>query len=517
MADNSDFAESYGLPSRCDTLLWDTLQETVNTVPNNVALISAHQQKSCLTELRAQPTQPKAIHDCSTWTYAQLMEVSLALANHLFDLGLRAGDTFVALLENSVEWAALLWACARLQVAFAPINPDFLKRPEDLRHIINTLMPKGVLCADGSCTKIIDVTLDTDPRHTVTARIYLHGEARHDDGWLRFADFGLKSDRSQNPASALSSSSYDQKRVHDPAIIFATSGTTDLPKACPHTSSNLYAQTSIIGNLRHIDQNYKFLILGPLFHIQSVSSVLVAWRAGSTVCFPSPTFDAGEALRTLESFRCSFISCGPSMVAALLGHPEFSTDGYEHIKAMVLGSDIISQDLVELCKKTFRAKKIYVAWGMSESIGCISIAAEQDIKWHEGTPTIGYVTPGSSVRVCIPGTHTLVKKGETGELHIEGNSTIRGYVNGMQCAQNDAFYSSDGKNWFATGDLALMDSSGAIFVKGRVKDMIIRGGEKISPAAMENCIATIEGAKVSHISCAYCVLLTHTDAHRSPR
>ncbi|PVH96829.1 acetyl-CoA synthetase-like protein [Periconia macrospinosa] len=500
MATENALAESYGLPSRCDTLLWDTLQEIADTLPDSIALISAHQQKSCLIELRSRRTPPKAIRDCSTWTYAQLMKESLALADQLFDLGLRAGDTFVAFMWNSVEWAALLWACARLQVAFAPLNPNFLERPEELGHIMNTLLPKGIMCADGSCTEIINVILGTNQRHNVTVRIYLHREARLDDGWLRFADLGFKKRGSQDLTSVFSPPSGDIKRVHDPALVFATSGTTDLPKACPHTSANLYAASDVFRDIRLVHQNHRFLVLGPLFHIQAVWNVLVAWRAGATVCLPSPTFDAGEAIRSLRIFRCSHISCGPSMIAALLAHPDFSTDGYEHIQSMALGSDLISRDLVELCKKTFRAQNVYVGWGMSETVGGIVLGAKQDVIWHDGTPTIGYVTPGSSVRVCKPGSHTLVKKGETGELHIEGNSTTRGYVNGAQGAQNDAFYSSDGRHWFATGDLALMDSSGAIFVKGRIKDMIIRGGEKISPVAVENCINTIEGVKVIGIS-----------------
>lgn len=500
MVTKSIFAESYGSPLKFDNLLWETLQETANTAPECIALISAHQPEGCLTGLESQFTRPRTIHNSWTWTYAQLMKASLVLADHLFHLGLRPGDTFVAFMWNSVEWTALLWACARLRVAFVPLNPDFLGRPEDLRHIMKILLPKGVICADGSCTKLIDAALETNQMPKVTARIYLQRKALLDDGWLRFKDLGLNFDRAQDPASVLSSPSSDGNRVHDPAKILVTSGTTDLPKACPHTSSNLYAGTDVFRDIRRVHQNHRFLVLGPLFHIQSVWNVLMAWRAGATVCLPSPTFDAGEAIRSLRTFRCSHISCGPSMIAALLAHPDFSTDGYEHIQSMALGSDLISRDLVELCKKTFRAQKVYVGWGMSESIGGILLGAEQDVIWHDGTPTIGYVTPGSSVRVCIPGTHTLVKRGETGELHIEGNSTIRSYINEEQCAQNNSFYPSDGKNWFATGDLAFMDSSGAIFVKGRIKDMIIRGGEKISPVALENCIDAIKGVKVRHNS-----------------
>jgi acyl-CoA synthetase (AMP-forming)/AMP-acid ligase II len=429
------------------------------------------------------------------------MEASLELADGLFDLGLRSGNTLVAFIWNSVEWAVLLWACARLQVAFAPLNPAFIERKDDLRHIMNTLRPKGVVCVDRASAVAIDAAIETYQREPLAAAFYLHDDGSHvEDHWKLLAELSRKKDHCcQKPTVILPSSLFndDKNRVNDPAMILITSGTTSLPKACPHTAANLHAQSDVFRDIRNIRPNHKFLILGPLFHIQAVWNVLMAWRAGAAVCLPSPTFEAGAAVKCLaSSFGCSHISCGPSMVSALLAHPEFLEDGYGHVESMALGSDLISRELIELCQKRFRAQKVFAGWGMTESIGCIVLGAGQDVVWHDGTPTVGYATPGNAVRVCEPGTRSLVKKEETGELHIGGESTIRGYVNGSQGTGNEAFYEAEGRSWFATGDLALMDDSGAIFVKGRIKDMIIRGGENISPAAMESCIDDIKGVKV---------------------
>ena len=445
------------------------------------------------------------------------MDSSLALADKLFNLGLRSGDVFVAFIPNSVEWAALLWACARLQVAFAPLNCAFVERSDDLRHIMNTLRPKGVVCAVRSFAEAIDAAIETYQRQPLAARIYLQGEGHPEDNWICFSNLELQEDRRQTSKNVLPSLSADPTRTNDPAMILVTSGTTSLPKACPHTTANLHAQSVVVSGIRQVRPDRKYLIMGPLFHIQSIWNVLMAWRVGAAVVLPSPTFEAGAALNTLAQFECTHMSCGPSMVSALVAHPSFSKDGYGHLQSMALGSDLISRDLVELCRERFRAQKVFAGWGMSESIGCIVLGAGKDVSWHEGTPTVGYVTPGNSVRVCKPGTRTPVKKGETGELHIGGNATIGGYTSGSHGAMNDAFYLSNGINWLATGDLALMDDSEAIFIKGRIKDMIIRGGENISPAAMESCINAIGGVKVCHDSGVSCAPVAFADTNYSPK
>jgi acyl-CoA synthetase (AMP-forming)/AMP-acid ligase II len=517
MAPQSDFAESYGSPSKCDALLWDTLQNRAINSPNSTALVSAHQQGTCFKDLRSQDIQRGALQDSATWTYARLMDSSLALADQLFDLGLRSGDVFVAFIPNSVEWAALLWACARLQVAFAPLNPAFVERPDDLQHIMNTLRPKGVVCAVRSFAEAIDAAIETYQRQPLAVRIYLQGEGHAEDDWICFSNLELQEDRRQTSKTVSPSLSGDKHRSNEPAMILMTSGTTTLPKACPHTTANLHAQSGVVSGIRQVASDRKFLVLGPLFHIQSIWNVLMAWRVGAAVVLPSPTFEADAALNTLAHFECTHMSCGPSMVSALVAHPSFSKDGYEYLQSLALGSDLISRDLVELCRERFRAQKVFAGWGMSESSGCIVLAAGKDVSWHEGTPTVGYVTPGNAVRVCKPGTRTPVKKGETGELHIGGNATIGGYFNGSHGAMNDAFYLSNDINWLATGDLALMDDSEAIFIKGRIKDMIIRGGENISPAAMESCIDAIGGVKVCHTSGASCAPVAFADTNYSPK
>jgi acyl-CoA synthetase (AMP-forming)/AMP-acid ligase II len=517
MVPQSDLAESYGSPSKCDSLLWDTLQNRAINSPNSTALVSAHQQGTCLKDLTSRDLQQGALQDSATWTYARLMDSSLALADQLFDLGLRSGDVFVAFISNSVEWAALLWACARLQVTFAPLNPAFIERPDDLQHIMNTLRPKGVICADRSSVAAIDAAIETYQGQSLAARIYLQGEGHPEDDLICFSDLELQEDRGQTSKNVSPPLTGAKDRSNEPAMVLVTSGTTSLPKACPHTAANLHAQSDVFSGIRQVRPDRRFLILGPLFHIQSVWNVLMAWRAGAAVILPSPTFEAGAALKSLAYFECTHMSCGPSMVSALVAHPSISKDGYEHLQSMALGSDLISRDLVELCREKFRAQKVFAGWGMSESIGCIVLGAGKDVMWHEGTPTVGYVTPGNAVRVCKPGTRTPVKKGETGELHIGGNTTIGGYTNGSRGAVNDVFYLSDGINWLATGDLALMDDSEAIFIKGRIKDMIIRGGENISPAAMESCINAIGGVKVCHNSGVSCAPVAFADTNYSPK
>lgn len=280
------------------------------------------------------------------------------------------------------------------------------------------------------------------------------------------------------------------------ALILLTSGTTSLPKACLHTAQNLKSQTQIYHKTRRMDSTSNVIASGPTFHILAIWNILMAWRAGASIVFPSMRFDVDALVNSLNSVPCTHMSCAPSMMLSLTSHPNFAPTGYPSLRVLAMGGDRISIDLLNRCRDVFRAQKVLNGWGMSEGIGILSSAFEQPGVWRDGALSIGHVMPGSSIRVCKQDTQEATTRGEIGELHVSGPSVVPGYLQKGDVVRNDSFYEHAGMQWFKTGDAVVMDDTGEIFLTGRYKDLIIRGGENVSPATIELCLNGHDRVKV---------------------
>jgi acyl-CoA synthetase (AMP-forming)/AMP-acid ligase II len=238
------------------------------------------------------------------------------------------------------------------------------------------------------------------------------------------------------------------------------------------------------------------MMVGPAFHILGVWSMLTAWRAGATVLIPATSFDAAASVSALNDYAVTHLPCSPSVIDALVSQPAFSANGYDNLKALAIGSDRVSEDLLRKCE-SFGAAKIINGWGMTECIGVLSFDFSESIPWRDDKLSIGHVMPGSTIKVCSFDSINVTTRGEIGELHVSGSSVIDGYFDRGRIHRGEQFHDADGKMWFATGDAVVMDDSGAVYVTGRRKDLIIRGGENFHPGLIERCIGTLETVNVS--------------------
>jgi len=228
----------------------------------------------------------------------------------------------------------------------------------------------------------------------------------------------------------------------------------------------------------------------------------MTWRAGASLVFAAPQFDPGAVVHALNTQEPTNISCSPSIMMSLLSHPDFSPDGYPSLKVVAMGADRVSKELVQQCKNTFRPEKVANGWGMTEGIGILGSPFEESPAWREGELTVGHVLPGAAVRVCEPETTDVVEREVPGELHVSGPQVLAGYYAGSAVIRNDSFYEDKGRLWFKTGDAVVMDDAGSIFLTGRFKDLIIRGGENIHPGLIEGCLnAALPGVQVIATGC----------------
>jgi acyl-CoA synthetase (AMP-forming)/AMP-acid ligase II len=222
----------------------------------------------------------------------------------------------------------------------------------------------------------------------------------------------------------------------------------------------------------------------------------MSWRASASVLFAAPQFDAKAVVHALNTQQPTNISCSPSIMMSLLSHPDSRNNDNLSLKVMAMGADRVSRELVARCKDNFCPEKVANGWGMTEGIGILGSAFEEPLAWRENELSIGHVLPGAAIRVCEPETTAVVDRGMSGELHVSGAQVLDGYYAGSKIVQNDSFYQEGGKTWFKTGDAVVMDDAGDIFLTGRFKDLIIRGGENIHPGLIEGCLNALPGVQV---------------------
>ncbi|KAL9634083.1 MAG: hypothetical protein Q9164_004305 [Protoblastenia rupestris] len=183
----------------------------------------------------------------------------------------------------------------------------------------------------------------------------------------------------------------------------------------------------------------------------------------------------------LESSRSAAV---PSLIFALLSHPNYAPPRIKYLRIVGLGGNVISPEIADAVSFKLGATAV-VAYGMTEGVPAVSTAVDEKLKFECGCTSLGKPTPGTRVKICEPGTRKILVRGEIGELHYSEEILINGYLYG----DNTPFYSEGSRRWLNSGDQAKMDRDGAIYILGRYKDIIIRGGENLSPALIESCLS----------------------------
>ncbi|RSM01800.1 hypothetical protein CEP52_008371 [Fusarium oligoseptatum] len=237
----------------------------------------------------------------------------------------------------------------------------------------------------------------------------------------------------------------------------------------------------------------RWLVHTPVSHIFAINNSLRAWRWGGTAVFPSRTFNVDATLSALVREQCSVMSATPTLVKALMAHPSFPAVEKLDLRIVTIGGTFIGPEDIRLCRQGLGAKCAIQVYGMSEGAPVITWQrTDPDLVdgWHPG---VGKVLPGAAARVCKPGTKEILPRLEIGELHIGGTSVNTKYLNKDN---GSAMYQDETGSWLMTGDQARMDEKGVIYILGRYKDLIIRGGENIYPAKIEQKLQEIDGLQV---------------------
>lgn len=470
--------------------LYALFSQAAHQYSDKTALVSLYQSDDLLPSV-ANFYQAERRHELR-WTYGQLFSGANCLAASLYSQGVRAGDSIAMFLANSAESALLLWAAARLNARFVPLDSRSISRSKEVEHYLLVLQPRVIVVRDGPSAQILDSNLRTQS-HTAVKITVCHGGTKPPKGWQSFEDLVVSSRESLMQLSRAEQRTPDLE--NDINLIVFTSGTTGLPKACPHTSRNIWYESSTTAYFSKSESSHVLLLHLQISHIFGMINLIASWRVGATIILPSERFDAKSSIKALHKENITHMPSVPSIIQALVEHLTDQTIQFKPLENIHLGGTIISPAILETCRNpaNFGAKIATVGFGLSEGSPMFSWLDGDTIAVKSNLASVRRIAPAGSAKICAPESRQILRRGEIGNLHIAGPMVIKGYLN----INSDSFYrDEEGLTWFVTGDQATIDDSGAAYILGRYKDIIIRAGENISPSTVETCLGKLSGIMV---------------------
>ncbi|PKY08439.1 acetyl-CoA synthetase-like protein [Aspergillus campestris IBT 28561] len=462
------------------------LDDVADRFPHHDAILSLHQTDNL--ELGGTGSPPKQ----TRWTYSQLRKGSIRLAAHLAAKGMRHGSRIVAVFFNEAEWALLFWATVRLGCQFVPLDPRVLDHKKDALHVLNKVQPAAVFVSNSTMAERVDgIVEDMEHRPSFKCVASAIDDVNTGQGWTTMLK--ALSDTTDGALPA------DTVGLNDIVLILFTSGTTSRPKGCPHSAITIGSPALMVIDQFGLDPDHSLCQHLPSFHIFNIFLSLGFWLSGATVVLPSASFDPASCFRAFATSPKMHVPCVPSMVQALTTYAS-STDKMATSSpfSILLGGAPLTPDILEL-SRTLRAKKITVGYGTTEGVGtAMNVMDANSLDVVDEEVCLGTVKSGARLRFCQPGSRLPISRGQIGEVHQGGLPVFSGYLDGSP-EELAMCYQEEGVNWWASGDRGYLDEEGRLFLLGRYKDLIIRGGENISPVKIENCLGRMTGVHSAYV------------------
>jgi fatty-acyl-CoA synthase len=427
-------------------------------------------------------------HQGIRWTYRELQQQVNAFAAGLLALGLEPADRIGIWSPNNAEWVITQLATAKAGLILVNINPAY--RLSELEYALNKVGCKALITAVSFKTShYLDMLRQLAPElntcrpgHLQAARlpslrtiICISEEAA--PGMIRFADVaGAAGPPEREGLSRLAA----QLQFDDPINIQFTSGTTGSPKGATLTHHNILNNGFFIGEAMRLTERDRLCIPVPLYHcFGMVLGNLACITHGSTMIYPSEAFEPLAVLETVAAERCTALHGVPTMFIAELDHPEFSRFDLGTLRTGIMAGSPCPTEVMKRVVQAMHMQEITIAYGMTET-SPVSFQSATDDPLERRVSTVGRVLPHIEVKVVDP-EGRIVPPGTPGELLTRGYSVMQGYwADPERTAQ-----AIDAAGWMRTGDLAVLDAEGYGNIVGRIKDMVIRGGENIYPREVE--------------------------------
>ncbi|MEV1052031.1 AMP-binding protein [Streptomyces sp. NPDC049887] len=435
-------------------LLGDTIGRSLARV------IEAHPEREALVDV---PSGRR-------WTYAEFGADVDELARALLARGVAKGDRVGIWAVNCPEWVLVQYATARIGAIMVNINPAY--RAHEVEYVLNqsgiSLLVASLSHKSSDYRAIVEEVRGNCP---ALRSVHYVG----DDSWTALV----------SSASAVGPDELDVRAAElscdDPVNIQYTSGTTGFPKGATLSHHNILNNGYFVGEMIAYTEQDRVCLPVPLYHcFGMVMGNLGATTHGACIVIPAPSFDPAATLRAVQQERCTSLYGVPTMFIAELNLPDFATYDLSSLRTGIMAGSPCPVEVMKRVVSEMNMAEVSICYGMTET-SPVSTQTRREDDLERRTGTVGRVLPHLEVKVVDPVSGVTVPRGEAGELCTRGYSVMLGYWNEPEKTAEAV----DAGRWMHTGDLAVIREDGYVRIVGRIKDMIIRGGENVYPREIE--------------------------------
>jgi fatty-acyl-CoA synthase len=407
------------------------------------------------------------------YTYAELGEAVDRLAAGMLEAGLRKGDRLGVWSPNRAEWVLVQYATAKLGVILVNINPAY--RPTELQYALGQSGCRWLIAApECKGSDFEAMTEEVRPSLPSLERAIFFGS----EPWQELSGTEQPRDRVRAIQRELD--------FDEPINIQYTSGTTGFPKGATLTHHNILNNAYFIAQLLGYSERDRVCIPVPLYHcFGMVIGNLGATTHGACMVYPAETFDPEATLAACAEERCTSLYGVPTMFIAQLGHERFAEFDLSALRTGIMAGSPCPVEVMKRVNNEMGIAQISIAFGMTETSPVTALVRPDDTLEHR-CGTVGQVMPHVEIKIVDPDTGRTLPRGEPGEFCARGYVVMRGYWNDPERTAEAV----DSERWMHTGDLATLDDEGYVRVVGRIKDMVIRGGENVYPREIEEFLYT---------------------------
>jgi fatty-acyl-CoA synthase len=430
-----------------------------------------------------------ALVECATgraWSYGELAAEIDAVALGLLGLGVRTGDRVGIWSPNCAEWTFVQYATAKLGAILVNINPAY--RSHELSYVLDQAGIRTLIAAPSFKTSDYAAMIaEVRPSLAGLEDVVLIGR----DEWDSLAAAGRVADRT--PLAEIGAT----LTADHPINVQYTSGTTGFPKGATLSHHNILNNGYFVGELCRYTEADRICIPVPFYHcFGMVMGNLAATSHGACMVIPAPAFDPAATLAAVAAQRCTSLYGVPTMFIAELADPSFDTHDLSSLRTGIMAGSPCPVEVMKQVIERMGMTEVSICYGMTET-SPVATQTRVDDSIERRVSTVGQVHPHLEVKIVEPVSGVTARRGTPGELCTRGYSVMLGYwgdaaktPEGRSAGPSMSTEVIDRARWMHTGDLAVMDSDGYISITGRIKDMVIRGGENIYPREIEEFLYT---------------------------
>lgn len=416
------------------------------------------------------------------WTYRELDDEIDIIARGLMGRGIAKGDRVGIWSPNRSEWTIVQYATAKIGAILVNINPAY--RTHELAYVLNQAQVRMLISAtEFKTSDYVGMVAEVRREAPSLSEVIFLGTG----DWEALRAAAVPAGRLAERQAMLSNT--------DPINIQYTSGTTGFPKGATLSHRNLLNNGFFVTEGINFAPGDRLCIPVPFYHcFGMVMGNLGCTTHGVTMVIPAPGFDPGLTLEAVEAERCTGLYGVPTMFIAMQNHPSFAERDLSSLRTGIMAGAVCPVEVMKRCINEMHMAEVAIAYGMTET-SPVSCQTLHDDDLERRTATIGRAHPHVEVKIIDPNTGGIVDRGQPGEFCTRGYSVMLGYWDDP----DKTAQAIDDDGWMHTGDLAVMREDGYCTIVGRIKDMVIRGGENVYPREIEEFLYTHPGIEDAQV------------------